>query len=102
MMYEPYDEDMDGPDDFPIHPDQTSIPEPDFLPGELGPCCWCSEPAVYGRIDVGLPKRPHQPRTLVQACYTHYVLTIKPALDRQAAEKEAKRMEGMRARRGLS
>lgn len=109
MSYEDYldadpgPEQGSAPDEGPVdvHPDQTSIPAPNYKPGELGPCYWCGDPATYGRIDIGLPKRPHQPRILVQACAHHYRVTVQPALIQQAADKEAKRVEGIRARHGL-
>lgn len=89
MSYGAYDDPTtEGP--IEVHPDQTAIPDADYKPGEIGICFWCSEPAVYDRIDIGLPKKPNQPKTLVKACQAHYRNTVLPALDRAKKEKEEK------------
>jgi hypothetical protein len=78
------------PDEAPIpyvHPNQTSIPEPGYKAGQLGPCFWCGVPAVYGQIDIGGKRR-------VDACRHHYEFTIAPAF----AERNRIREEARKAR----
>ena len=71
-----------------VHPDQEEIP-PDgpWVKGSAGTCYWCSEQATYANLDIGLPKKPHQPRTYVSACAYHYANVVAPNLERVRLEK---------------
>lgn len=90
-----------GVEDLPtVHPDQTTIPEAPYAPGQLGACYWCEDPAIYGHLDIGLAKRAGQPKPTVNVCLKHYRSVIAPALAERAAEKEAKRIETHQSKRG--
>lgn len=77
---------MDDPPE--IHPEQQVIHQDGpYLPGSVGFCYWCSELATYSNLDIGLPKKPGQPKTKVSVCALHYATVIAPALARVEQEK---------------
>jgi hypothetical protein len=92
MTRDQYDTNTDGPDLPYVHPEQTTIPDAPYMPGESGYCYWCSEEAVYGQIKLG-------GNLIVNACKFHYSDVVAPALARVAAERERKRIAAHQAKR---